>query len=202
MIPITRVQCISKDFNGFTLTHNGIGTSLKKYFGLFKRTIHNFQSQWSCDNCQAEFQFFRGLASPHYVGTSLKKYFRLLGHTVIPHYIISITHSNTTLPNFQSHWSCDNCQAEFPHDLIHGKLAKFEAEIENIKSSEPEEFEKLLRKMSLTLHENHYWILDVKRRLIDIYGNKEGFELYKLPKVGNSSGLKLTGHYLMRFEPN
>ena len=76
--------------------------------------------------------------------------------------------------------------------MIHGKLAKFEAEIENIKSSEPEEFEKLLRKMSLTLHENHYWILDVKRRLIDIYGNKEGFELYKLPKVGNSSGLELT----------
>jgi len=36
--------------------------------------------------------------------------------------------------------------------------------------------------MSNTLHENHYWILDVKRRLIDIYGNKEGFELYKLPK--------------------
>ena len=68
---------------------------------------------------------------------------RELGGTTVPHYIISITHSNTTLPNFQSHWSCDNCQAEFPHDLIHGKLAKFEAEIENIKSSEPEEFEKL-----------------------------------------------------------
>lgn len=37
--------------------------------------------------------------------------------------------------------------------------------------------------MSYSLHENHYWILDVKRRLIDIYGNKPGFELYKLPKV-------------------
>ena len=38
--------------------------------------------------------------------------------------------------------------------------------------------------MSMIFHENHYWILDVKRRLIDIYGNKDGFELYKLPKVG------------------
>ena len=38
--------------------------------------------------------------------------------------------------------------------------------------------------MSTIFHENHYWILDVKRRLIDIYGNKDGFELYKLPKVG------------------
>ena len=26
-------------------------------------------------------------------------------------------------------------------------------------------------------------VLDVKRRLIDIYGNKPGYELYKLPKV-------------------
>ena len=83
----------------------------------------------------------------------------------------------------QSTWKCDHCSAEFPHDLISAKLAKYEAAIEDIKASEPKEFEILLRKMSNTLHENHYWILDVKRRLIDIYGNKEGFELYKLPKV-------------------
>ena len=84
---------------------------------------------------------------------------------------------------FQSDWKCDHCSAEFGYNITNTKLAKFESEIEDIKSSEPEEFEKLLRKMSFTLHENHYWILDVKRRLIDIYGNKEGFELYKLPKV-------------------
>ncbi len=84
---------------------------------------------------------------------------------------------------FQSNWKCDQCKAEFKHEVIHAKLAKFEANIEDIKSSEPEEFEKLLKKMTYTLHEDHYWILDVKRRLIDIYGNKAGFELYKLPKV-------------------
>ena len=70
--------------------------------------------------------------------------------------------------------------------MISAKLAKYESAIEDIKSSEPKEFEALLRKMSNTLHENHYWILDVKRRLIDIYGNKEGFELYKLPKVNSN----------------
>jgi len=84
--------------------------------------------------------------------------------------------------DFKSTWKCDHCSAEFPHDLISTKLAKYESAIEDIKASEPKEFEVLLRKMSNTLHENHYWILDVKRRLIDIYGNKEGFELYKLPK--------------------
>ena len=71
----------------------------------------------------------------------------------------------------------------FRHEIVSCKVAKFEAEIDDIKSSEPEEFEKLLRRMRYSLHENHYWILDVKRRLIDIYGNREGFELYKLPKV-------------------
>ena len=80
-------------------------------------------------------------------------------------------------------WKCDHCSTESRHEVINAKLAKFEAEIEDIKASEPAELEKLIRKMSCTLHENHYWILDVKRRLIDIYGNKEGFELYKLPKV-------------------
>ena len=43
--------------------------------------------------------------------------------------------------------------------------------------------ERLLRRMRLSLHENHYWALDLKRRLIDTYGKKPGFEIYKLPMV-------------------
>ena len=86
--------------------------------------------------------------------------------------------------SFQSDYGCDTCSAEYRHEIINAKLAKFEQHIEDTKSNEPEEFEKLLNKMSTIFHENHYWILDVKRRLIDIYGNKDGFELYKLPKVG------------------
>jgi len=84
--------------------------------------------------------------------------------------------------NFKSDYGCDTCSAEYRHEIINAKLAKFEQHIEDTKSNEPEEFEKLLNKMSTIFHENHYWILDVKRRLIDIYGNKDGFELYKLPK--------------------
>jgi len=84
--------------------------------------------------------------------------------------------------NFKSDYGCDNCPAEYRHEIINAKLAKYEQHIEDIKSSEPEEFEKLLSKMSIIFHENHYWILDVKRRLIDIYGNKNGYELYKMPK--------------------
>ena len=85
--------------------------------------------------------------------------------------------------NLQSDYGCDNCSAEYRHEIINAKLARYESLIEDIKSGEPEEFEKLLMKMSSIFHENHYWILDVKRRLIDIYGNKDGYELYKLPKV-------------------
>ena len=51
------------------------------------------------------------------------------------------------------------------------------------KAGDAEDYERLLRKFRYFLHENHYWVLDVKRRLIDIYGNKPGHELYKLPKV-------------------
>ena len=63
------------------------------------------------------------------------------------------------------------------------QVKKFETEIDDIKSDDAPEFEKLLRKMRYFLHENHYWILDVKRKLIDIYGNKPGYELYKIDKV-------------------
>ncbi len=62
-------------------------------------------------------------------------------------------------------------------------MKKFESDIDDISSGNAEDLEKLLRRMRYFLHENHYWILDVKRKLIDIYGNKPGFELYKLPKV-------------------
>lgn len=62
-------------------------------------------------------------------------------------------------------------------------MKKFENDIDDLKSTDADEYEKLLRRMRYFLHENHYWILDVKRKLIDIYGNKPGFELYKLPKV-------------------
>ena len=62
-------------------------------------------------------------------------------------------------------------------------MKKFENDIDDLKSTDADEFEKLLRRMRYFLHENHYWILDVKRKLIDIYGNKPGYELYKLPKV-------------------
>ncbi len=63
------------------------------------------------------------------------------------------------------------------------QIKKFEVEIDDVKANDAADFERLLRKFRYFLHENHYWVLDVKRRLIDIYGNKEGFEIYKLPKV-------------------
>ena len=73
----------------------------------------------------------------------------------------------------------------FPGNEVDAKVKKFETDIDDVSSGNAEEFEKLLRRMRYFLHENHYWILDVKRKLIDIYGNKQGFELYKIPKVGN-----------------
>ncbi len=63
------------------------------------------------------------------------------------------------------------------------KVKKFETEIDAVEANDAPEFERLLRRMRYFLHPNHYWILDVKRRLIDIYGNKPEYELYKLPLV-------------------
>ena len=62
------------------------------------------------------------------------------------------------------------------------KLARFEAELEAALPTDSEKYELLLRKMRYCLHENHYLITDCKRRLIDIYGHKEGFEYEKLSK--------------------
>ena len=80
---------------------------------------------------------------------------------------------------------CDKCKATFLGSAVDAKVKKFETDIDDISSGNAEELEKLLRRMRYFLHENHYWVLDVKRKLIDIYGNKPGFELYKLPKVSN-----------------
>ena len=40
----------------------------------------------------------------------------------------------------------------------------------------------ILRQLRYALHENHYLITDCKRRLIDIYGHKPGYEYDKLSK--------------------
>ena len=40
----------------------------------------------------------------------------------------------------------------------------------------------ILRQLRYVLHENHYLITDCKRRLIDIYGHKPGYEYDKLSK--------------------
>ena len=66
------------------------------------------------------------------------------------------------------------------NDSVQEKLKKWEDEMDAIDSDKPEELEKLLRRMRYSLHENHYWILDVKRRLINIYGS---IDRAKLPKV-------------------
>ncbi|TRY75492.1 hypothetical protein TCAL_08645 [Tigriopus californicus] len=88
------------------------------------------------------------------------------------------THST----DFESPWRCQNCFIQLKSADIEAKVKKFEDEIDEIKGTDVEGYEKLLRRMKYALHENHYWILDVKRRLIDIWGNKPGFETYKLSK--------------------
>ena len=47
---------------------------------------------------------------------------------------------------------------------------------------QPESFELVLRQLRYVLHENHYLITDCKRRLINIYGHKPGYEYDKLSK--------------------
>jgi len=82
--------------------------------------------------------------------------------------------------DYNTAWECIGCENAHSSDTITNKLAKFEEAIEDAK--EPDQYEQLLRKMRYCLHENHYLITDVKRRLIDIYGHKAGFEYDKLSK--------------------
>ena len=85
--------------------------------------------------------------------------------------------------DYNTTWECIGCDNTQPSDTIKTKLAKFEDQIEHVLPSEPEKYELLLRKMRYCLHENHYLITDCKRKLIDIYGHKEGFEYEKLSKL-------------------
>ena len=85
--------------------------------------------------------------------------------------------------NYSSEWQCNHCSTKVLFKTIDEKIKKFENEIDDISSKDADSYEKLLRRLRYHLHENHYWILDVKRRLIDIYGNKEGYELHNIPMV-------------------
>merc|ERR1712223_2174241 len=82
--------------------------------------------------------------------------------------------------NYSSEWKCDHCSTKVLFKTIDEKIKKFENEIDDISSKDADSYEKLLRRLRYHVHENHYWILDVKRRLIDIYGNKEGYELHNI----------------------
>ncbi|XP_023348143.1 protein msta isoform X2 [Eurytemora carolleeae] len=83
---------------------------------------------------------------------------------------------------YNSDWSCLDCNHTLPGQVISERLDKLELEIESVPKNEPERLENLLRRMRYVLHENHYLITDTKRKLIDIYGHKPGFELEKLSK--------------------
>jgi len=84
--------------------------------------------------------------------------------------------------DYNSVWDCTDCDNSQANELIANKLAKFEEQIEALEKDKPEPFELILRQLRYALHENHYLITDCKRRLIDIYGHKPGYEYDKLSK--------------------
>ena len=53
-----------------------------------------------------------------------------------------------------------------PVEGVSDRLEKLETEIDQAGSEEPDKLENLLRRMRYMLHENHYLITDVKRKLI------------------------------------
>ena len=84
--------------------------------------------------------------------------------------------------DYNSSWSCTNCDNICDNDLITKKLGKFEDDMETMEKNKPELIELMLRQLRYILHENHYLITECKRRLIDIYGHVEGYEYDKLSK--------------------
>merc|ERR1712223_65846 len=98
--------------------------------------------------------------------------------------------------NYSSEWKCDHCSTKVLFKTIDEKIKKFENEIDDICSKDADSYEKLLRRLRYHVHENHYWILDVKRRLIDIYGNKEGYELHNIPMELLEKKIEYCNHLL------
>jgi len=83
----------------------------------------------------------------------------------------------------QSEWECADCGVTVSAEAVKEKVGRFEQEMDSLAADDAPELERLLRRMRYALHENHYWVLEVKRKLIEIYGKKAGYELYKLPNV-------------------
>lgn len=85
--------------------------------------------------------------------------------------------------DYDSVWGCQVCDHRETNNQVSDKLLKFEKEIDAVKPNEPEAYEGILRRLRYCLHENHYLITDCKRRLIDIWGHKEGWDYTKLSKA-------------------
>ena len=70
---------------------------------------------------------------------------------------------------YYGQWSCHKCSANVNGLTVYALVKELQREAEEIKSINPEEVERSIANLSSTLHPNHYVLLTLKRRLLDLY---------------------------------
>ena len=106
--------------------------------------------------------------------------------------IKDLTEAYKEYPN----WACQTCGIVLNKDYIDAKLAELDDFINSLNFCDPiQSWEEALATLESVLHPNNYLCMKIKRTLIQLYGNKNKFELPEdLPKVRRK--IELCQNYL------
>ena len=66
-------------------------------------------------------------------------------------------------------WECPECHAKVNGFTVHALVRELQNEAESIKPISPVEIEDFIAKLCKTLHPNHYVVIGLKRKLLDVY---------------------------------
>lgn len=80
-------------------------------------------------------------------------------------------------------WRCDSCPVRIENEKVTFLLSNIEEEVDGLllsKETTVEQVEALIEKLKQFVHPNHYHLFALKHSLIQLYGNKNGYQLHEL----------------------
>jgi len=102
-------------------------------------------------------------------------------------------------------WRCTACNREEDHQNIVQTVQILEMQLDAFPySASPEEWEDLLKRFQLQLHDDHYLCMKAKRMLLQIYGAREGYKLDQMSRELLDRKIDLCRNYIdifTRLEP-
>ena len=72
--------------------------------------------------------------------------------------------------NSSSNWVCRGCDKTFPRSQLEVTLKKLKISLDNVPADQPDKLESFLKIASKILHSNHCMLMEIKQRLMCLYG--------------------------------